>query len=100
MPAKDVVALVPGFLGFTRFGGFYYFADRVAAAVRAALELRVGRSVPVVPVTTLPAGRLGARQRVLLDSLRELEHKLSGVERFHLLGHSAGGVDAQLLTSD
>jgi pimeloyl-ACP methyl ester carboxylesterase len=51
-------------------------------------------------VATLPAGGLKARQRALLDSLRELDRKLGGGERFHLLGHSAGGVDSQLLTSE
>jgi len=38
MPTPDVVALVPGFLGFTRFGGFYYFADRLIGVLRGLLE--------------------------------------------------------------
>ena len=37
MQTSDVVVLVPGFLGFARFGGFYYFAERVVAVLRGAL---------------------------------------------------------------
>jgi hypothetical protein len=99
MNTPDVVVLVPGFLGFARFGGFYYFADRVASVMRGHLEEALGYPVPVVPCTTLPTDSLSKRQRILLDSLRVLcTAKLSGVERFHLVGHSTGGVDAQLLS--
>src|SRR5690349_4763692 len=93
----DLVVLVPGFLGFTHFGGFYYFADRLGAVLRALLEERLQRPVPVVPVTTLPTNRLRDRQRALLSELEEIVETLHGVERFHLIGHSTGGVDAQLL---
>jgi pimeloyl-ACP methyl ester carboxylesterase len=96
--ARDVVVLVPGFLGFARFGNFYYFADRVSAVLRGALEARLGRPVPVVPCTTLPTHGLAARQRYVLAFLAELMGKVPAVERFHLVGHSTGGVDAQLLT--
>ena len=34
MQTPDAVVLVPGFLGFTHFGGFYYFADRLMAVLR------------------------------------------------------------------
>src|SRR5205807_708514 len=54
MQTPDVVVLVPGLLGFTRFGGFYYFADRLIAVLRGLLEEPLGYPVPVVPVTTLP----------------------------------------------
>src|SRR4051812_34980751 len=100
MTTKDAVVLVPGFLGFSRIGTLYYFADRVAASLRGALEIELRRSVPVVPFGSLPAAGLRPRQRALLDSLAALDRTLSGVQRFHLVGHSAGGVDAQLLTSD
>jgi hypothetical protein len=41
---------------------------------------------------------LADRQGYLLDYLERLvTEKLSGVERIHLIGHSTGGVDAQLL---
>jgi pimeloyl-ACP methyl ester carboxylesterase len=98
MQSPDVVVLVPGFLGFARFGGFYYFAERVVAVLRGVLEQRLDRAVQVVPCTTHPTHALANRQRHLLDYLEELCTKtLSGVERVHLVGHSTGGVDAQLL---
>src|SRR5262249_29539328 len=97
MNTPDVVLLVPGFLGFSRFGGFYYFADRLIAVLRGLLEEAEGHPVPVVPVTTLPTDGLASRQTALLESLAAVCDKLSGVERLHLVGHSTGGVDAQLL---
>src|SRR5262249_54810993 len=79
-------------------GGFYTFADRLMAALRGFLEEPLAGAVPVVPCTTLPGEALVRRQRHLLDSLVHLtEEKLRGVERIHLVGHSAGGGDAQLL---
>ena len=99
MQTPDVVVLVPGFLGFSRFGGFYYFAERVVAVLRGVLEERLGYPVQVVPCTTHPTHALVKRQRHLLDYLGNLCAKtLSGVERIHLVGHSTGGVDAQRLT--
>ncbi len=97
MQTPDVVVLVPGFLGFTRFGGFYYFADRLIAVLRGLLEEPLGYPVPVVPVTTLPTDSLSNRQGALLPNLAEVCETLTGVQRFHLVGHSTGGVDAQLL---
>src|SRR5712692_2560543 len=97
MQTPDVVVLVPGFLGFSRFGGFYYFADRLVAVLRGLLEEPLGYPVPVVPCTTLPTDSLQKRQEVLLQSLEDFCRELSGVERLHLIGHSTGGVDAQLL---
>ena len=97
---QDVVLLVPGFLGFSRVGNFYYFAERVLAVIRGSLEARLGYRVPVVPCSTLPTSPLKDRQRNLLDALRRLTSRpeIGGTERFHLVGHSTGGVDAQLLT--
>ena len=94
---EDVVVLVPGFLGFARFGGFYYFADRLVAMLRGSLEQPEGRPLPVVPVTTLPTDNLRNRQKALLEQLDELSRRVYGVEWIHLIGHSTGGVDAQLL---
>lgn len=98
MDARDVVVLVPGFLGFSRFGNFYYFADRVMVTLRGVLEERLGMPVAVVPAALLPTDGLFRRQRALLDYLQRLcGTTLDGVERIHLVGHSTGGVDAQLL---
>jgi len=94
----DIVVLAPGFLGFSRFGGFYYFADRVVAAIRGLLEEALGRRVPVVACATLPTDALARRQHFLVDYLHTLcTTRLAGVRRIHLVGHSTGGVDAQLL---
>ena len=49
MQTPDVVVLVPGFLGFTRFGGFYYFADRLIAVLRGLLEEPLGYPGPGRP---------------------------------------------------
>jgi len=97
METPDVVVLVPGFLGFARFGGFYYFADRLIALLRGLLEEPLGYAVPVIPVTTFPTDSLRKRQKGLLQELERFCQGLSGVERLHLIGHSTGGVDAQLL---
>jgi len=97
MKTPDVVVLVPGFLGFARFGGFYYFADRLIAVLRGLLEEPLGYAVPVIPVTTFPTDSLRKRQKGLLQRLESFCQALSGVERLHLIGHSTGGVDAQLL---
>jgi pimeloyl-ACP methyl ester carboxylesterase len=79
-------------------GGFYYFADRLVAVLRGLLEEALDYPVPVVPCTTLPTHRLADRQRHLLAYLERLTTAtLPGAERIHLIGHSTGGVDAQLL---
>jgi hypothetical protein len=99
----DLVFLVPGFLGFDRFRDFAYFGDRFASALRAALTPRIGRPVQVVPVPMPPTGALSARQYALGRSLSLRARAIAeadgcGVESIHLIGHSTGGVDAQLLT--
>ncbi len=94
----DVVVLVPGFFGFGRLGDFFYFADRVGATLRGALEARLGRAVPVLSIASEPASSLASRQKTLLDQLHRVDSLLEGPARYHLVGHSAGGVDADLLT--
>jgi hypothetical protein len=94
----DVVVLVPGFFGFGRLGDFFYFADRVGATLRGALEARVGRAVPVLSIASEPASSLASRQKMLLEQLHRVDSLLEGPARYHLVGHSAGGVDADLLT--
>jgi pimeloyl-ACP methyl ester carboxylesterase len=99
MHTPDVVVLVPGFLGFARLGGFYYFADRLVAVLRGLLEEALGYPVPVVPCRPLPTHALHERQNDLMAYLyRFATEKVHGAERIHLVGHSTGGVDAQLLT--
>jgi pimeloyl-ACP methyl ester carboxylesterase len=97
MRAADVVFLLPGFFGFERFGTFFYFADRVSAALRGHLEAALGRPVPVIPLATGPADSLAHRQEEFLSAMRQLAARFEGLERLHLLGHSTGGLDAELL---
>lgn len=93
------VALVPGFFGFDHRGETTYFADRFVAGLRSVLEARGLSNVPVLTVSTLGIGSLRERQLDLLTELRTLEGvtKLGGPRRWHLVGHSTGGVDAALL---
>jgi pimeloyl-ACP methyl ester carboxylesterase len=97
---QDVVLLVPGFLGLGRLGTFYYFSERIAAALRTGIEARTGRPVLVVPCSTRPTGSLESRQVYLLNQLQQVYDALPKLERIHLVGHSAGAVDAQLLACD
>jgi pimeloyl-ACP methyl ester carboxylesterase len=90
------VALVPGFLGFDHAGEMTYYADRFIAGLRASIEAKVERSVFVAPVSLPPIGSFAERQEVLLGELERLE-KEAGRLRWHLVGHSTGGVDAALL---
>src|SRR5437868_6795920 len=80
----DLVFLVPGFLGFERFGNFGYFADRVTAALRACLEDRLNRPVYVVPVPILPTGSFAQRQSALLKTLVNRMDAFENVDRVHL----------------
>ena len=98
--ATDAVVLVPGFMGFGRIGRFYYFSESITAALRGALEARAGRPVVVVPSWTRATDSLAVRQAFLLEQLQFLCGQLPALRRLHLVGHSTGGVDAQLLTCD
>jgi hypothetical protein len=99
--AEHAVFLVPGLLGFERISTFSYFADRVASTLRASLERAWQQPVPVVAVPVPPTASLQQRQRrlakTLADRLHDLEHG-QGTLHVHLVGHSTGGVDADLLT--
>jgi pimeloyl-ACP methyl ester carboxylesterase len=101
----DLVFLIPGFLGFENFRDYAYFGDRFATALRASLSQVVRRPVQVVPVPIPPTGSLAQRQLALAKTLVERSRALAadaGVQigTIHLVGHSTGGVDAQLLTMD
>lgn len=99
--AEHAVFLVPGLLGFESFSSFRYFGDRVVAALRSGLEARIGSRVPVVALPIAPTASLAERQRQLVktiaDRLHLLEHGHKPLQ-VHLVGHSTGGVDANLLT--
>ncbi|HKP58230.1 MAG TPA: hypothetical protein VJV78_15995 [Polyangiales bacterium] len=101
--AEHAVFLVPGLLGFENFSTFSYFADRVVAALRAGLEQSWLGPVPVLPVPIPPTASLRERQRrlvkTLADRLHSVEHGHTPLS-VHLVGHSTGGVDANLLTHD
>jgi pimeloyl-ACP methyl ester carboxylesterase len=99
--AEHAVFLVPGLLGFESFSSFRYFGDRVVAALRAGLEARIGSRVPVVALPIAPTASLAERQRQLVKTIADRLHLLEHGHKplhVHLVGHSTGGVDANLLT--
>jgi len=91
----DVIVLIPGFLGFDKLGKHSYFADTVGAEIKRVLPQP---GVLIQPVGASPAGSLRERQCELLDALRDLVAKHGPDLRLHLVGHSTGGLDAELLT--
>lgn len=100
---EHVVFLVPGLLGFDNFATFGYFADRVTAALRSGLEQLRRQPVPVVAVPIPPTASLRDRQRKLVTTLADRLHALEHAHQplqVHLVGHSTGGVDADLLTHE
>lgn len=101
--AEHVVFLVPGLLGFDNFATFGYFADRVASSLRASLEQAWQAPVPVVAVPVPPTASLRVRQqrlvKTLADRLHAFEHGYQDLQ-VHLVGHSTGGLDANLLTCE
>ena len=106
MKRCQLVFLIPGFLGFDQLQDFAYFAERCALTLRAALAQRVppgGPEVRVLAVPIPPTAGLASRQRALAKTLQRRAQALAQVEGLeiagiHLVGHSSGGVDAQLLT--
>lgn len=88
---ENRILLVPGFLGFDNLGDFDYF-ERV---VREELQQHLP-GLAVEALQTDPAGSLIYRQELLLAQLKQRvsEHPHA---RFHLVGHSTGGLDAELL---
>lgn len=92
------MVLVPGFLGFSVVGRFPYFADRVPATLGAFLREKLGRAVSIEPASTVPIGRIRDRMAALVVFLGRLQGM--GAKRLRLVGHSTGGVDAQLLMTE
>jgi hypothetical protein len=95
---RDVVALVPGFLGFNHLDSWTYWADRFLAGLRCQLEARHRGPIPVVPTPAPGIGSLAERQGALLAYMTKLEQVAFHEPcRWHFVGHSTGGVDAALL---
>jgi hypothetical protein len=100
----DAVILIPGFFGFGRFGTkpgatLEYFAGVRSEMERADASLK-GRIVVHEPP---PTGSIDERVASLHDAVRKVQEGRplphnAGVKakRIHLVGHSAGGVDARL----
>jgi pimeloyl-ACP methyl ester carboxylesterase len=103
MSAQSVIFLVPGLLGFESFSSFTYFADRVIASLRAGAEQSLSQRVAVVPVPVPPTASLAERQcklvKTMADRLHDLEHGHTPLA-VHIVGHSTGGLDANLLTAE
>jgi hypothetical protein len=101
----DGVLLIPGFFGFGTFGAhrptpIRYF-DHVTAALEAERPDLRGYIHPTEPA---PTGSLAARVEHLSDAVAGIfahgigpEHR--PIARLHMIGHSAGGVCARLLTN-
>lgn len=95
----DVVLLLPGFLGFGQLGELPYFDPRVLAILRTTLHQGLPeRRLAVHVCETLPTSSLEARQAALKATL-EAAAALYVKPRFHLVGHSTGGVDARLMAA-
>ncbi|HTU57588.1 MAG TPA: hypothetical protein VMF89_04125, partial [Polyangiales bacterium] len=98
------VLLIPGFFGFGRFQGRDGFQIEYFAGIAKIFE-RAGKDVRVLVHEPPPTGSLDARVASLHDAVLKL---LAGTDlhhndpfkakRIHLIGHSAGGVDARLYT--
>jgi triacylglycerol lipase len=87
------VFLVPGFFGFANLGEFYYF-QHLADELEACFKAR-GVDALVTRVTTHPTGAISVRARRLYECLERVAGKDD--DPIHVIGHSAGGLDARLL---
>lgn len=89
------VFLVPGFFGFQVLAGLPYFFG-VRELLRDALAAR-GVKARVHALDTLPTASLESRARYLAEKLLAIaSHDGSPI---HIIGHSTGGLDAQVLLS-
>lgn len=89
------VVLLPGFLGFDTLGDFSYFQERVGQTIVDSLAAE-NLHVDLYPLKTVPAGTLAERQTRLVEQLQEILRDHPNT-RLHLVGHSTGGLDAELL---
>jgi hypothetical protein len=89
------VYLIPGFFGFVNFGRLVYFSH-----VREFLEHRFdhyGIRVEIHRARPMPVASLRRRTIELADYVQQTSSELGGP--LHLVGHSAGGLDARLLVA-
>ncbi len=96
---------VPGFLGFTRFGGttggIDYFVE-LPALMEATLRGLPGvKDVTSHLVQVTPTGSITARADAVARTISEQLGALPSLEghAVHLIGHSTGGLDARLVVS-
>jgi len=89
------VFLVPGLFGFAEIGGLRCFAHVRACLARAfdALEL----PAEIHEVRNSPTASIPKRAVELLEAIRRSPAADSG--EIHLIGHSAGGLDARMLAT-
>src|SRR5215471_8611377 len=85
------VALVPGVLGFERFGPLHYFNGVASHLERTFPNLKVRE------MSTNPIGTVENRTDVLAH---EIVKAFGPSEPVHLLAHSMGGLDARLLVAN
>lgn len=89
------VFLLPGFFGYTRVGPFIYFSH-ASQEVKARLASR-GVRARVHGAESLPVAAIKIRAGKLAEFI---EDRAGGDDApIHLVGHSAGGIDARLFTS-
>ncbi len=91
-PHRQHVFLVPGFFGFVNLGELTYFGH-VKRSLDAWAEAE-GASLEVHRVRTPPTASLARRAAVLFAAIDALPEDEGDV---HIVGHSAGGLDARLL---
>jgi len=89
----DAVGLVPGFFGFRR----NYWGKRFTTQLAGQLAARGHGAVRVHALPTSPIGSLATRQKKLRKRLARRE---DADTRWHLVGHSTGGLDAALLMAN
>lgn len=94
MATTHHVYLVPGFFGFANLGEFFYFGHLVPEIERLFAEF--GEQAQVVRVHTHPTASVRERARRLFDTI---EQTCADDGPIHLIGHSAGGLDARLVAS-
>jgi triacylglycerol lipase len=89
------VVLIPGFFGFVNLGDLTYFKHVRAHINSWAQAHRIDVVIHRPP--TPPTASLAVRARVLYDLIQDEVPADDGP--IHLIGHSAGGLDARWLTS-